>query len=72
MDNQGFFHFALDKLISISLEIILLYILVLLCEWFSEKMGYNIFERSWVITIVSLPLLTLILWTILINRFKLF
>lgn len=72
MDNHGFFQFVLYKLISLSVELILLYILVLLCEWFAEAKGYNIFERSFLVTLVTLPVVTLIIWTILIARFKLF
>ncbi|MEH7097432.1 hypothetical protein [Neobacillus vireti] len=72
MDNHGFFQFVLYKLISLSVELISLYILVLLCEWFAEKKGYNIFERSFIVTLVTLPVVTLIIWTILIARFKLF
>ena len=72
MDNHGFFQFVLYKLISLSVELTLLYILVLLCEWFAEKKGYNIFERSFLVTLVTLPIVTLIIWTIIIARFKLF
>ncbi|ULT56577.1 hypothetical protein L1999_26660 [Neobacillus drentensis] len=72
MDNRGFFQFVLYKLISLSVELTLLYILVLLCEWFAEKKGYNIFERSFLVTLVTLPIVTLIIWTIIIARFKLF
>ncbi|PFN98690.1 hypothetical protein COJ85_20145 [Bacillus sp. AFS076308] len=72
MDNHGFFQFVLFKLISLSVQLILLYILVLLCEWFAEKKGYNLFERSFLVTLVSLPILTFIIWTIIIARFKLF
>ncbi|WP_160725224.1 hypothetical protein [Bacillus sp. USDA818B3_A] len=69
MDNHGFLQFVLYKLVSISIQLILLYILVLLCEWFAEKKGYSIFERSFLITLVSLPVLTFIIWTIIIYRF---
>lgn len=72
MDNHGFFQFVLYKLLSLSVQLILLYILVLLCEWFAEKKGYNLFERSFLVTLVSLPILTFIIWTIIIARFKLF
>ncbi|MEH7549357.1 MULTISPECIES: hypothetical protein [Bacillaceae] len=72
MDNHDFFQFLLYKLISLSVQLILLYILVLLCEWFAEKKGYNLFERSFLVTLVSLPILTFIIWTIIIARFKLF
>ncbi|MBT2655151.1 hypothetical protein J7E81_07835 [Bacillus sp. ISL-18] len=72
MDNHGFIQFVLYKLISLSVELTLLYILVLLCEWFAVKKGYNIFERSFLVTLVTLPIVTLIIWTIIIARFKLF
>ncbi|WHY66551.1 hypothetical protein [Neobacillus sp. SuZ13] len=72
MDNQGFLNFVIYKLLSLSIQFIALYLLILLCEWFAEKKGYNVFERSWLITLISLPLITLIIWTIIIGRFHLF
>jgi len=72
MDNHGFFQFVLYKLISISVQLVLLYIVVLGCEWLAEKKGYNIMERSFLVTLVSLPIITFIIWTIIIYRFKLF
>ena len=72
MDNTGFLHFIIYNLLSLSIQFIALYLLILLCEGFAEKKGYNVFERSWLITLISLPLLTLIIWTIIIGRFYLF
>ncbi|MFP5106842.1 hypothetical protein ACSU6B_08740 [Neobacillus sp. C211] len=72
MDNHGFFNFVLYKLLTITLEFISLYLLILWSEWFAEKKGYNLFERAWLITLISMPILTLILWTIIIGRFHLF
>jgi hypothetical protein len=72
MDNHGILNFVIYKLVTISLQFISLYLLILFCEWFAEKKGYNLFERAWLITLIALPILTLILWTIIIGRFHLF
>ncbi|PGY04884.1 hypothetical protein [Bacillus sp. AFS031507] len=72
MDNHGFFNFVLYKLLTITLEFIALYLLILMSEWFAEKKGYNLLERAWLITLISMPILTLIIWTIIIGRFHLF
>jgi hypothetical protein len=41
---------------------IFLYIFILLGEWFVQKRGYNLFERAWIITMITLLLLTFIAW----------
>jgi hypothetical protein len=72
MTNDGFIDFVLYKLLSIFLQFIALYILILLCEWYAEKKGFNLFERAWLVSLIIFPIVTLILWTIIIARLKLF
>jgi hypothetical protein len=62
MTNEGFVDFVLYKWLILSLEFVALYILVLLCEWFAEKKGYTIFERAWLVTLITMPIITIILW----------
>jgi hypothetical protein len=72
MTSDGFIDFVLYKLLSICLQFIALYILISLCEWYAEKKGFSLFERAWLISLIIFPIVTLILWTIIIARFKLF
>jgi hypothetical protein len=72
MTNDGFIDFVIYKLLSICLQFTALYILILLCEWYAEKKGFNLFERAWLVTLITFPIVTLVLWTIIIARLKLF
>jgi purine-cytosine permease-like protein len=72
MTNEGFVDFVLYKWLILSLEFVALYILVLLCEWFAEKKGYTIFERAWLVTLITMPIITIILLGIIFSRMKWF
>jgi hypothetical protein len=72
MTNEGFINFVLYKLLILSLEFVALYILILLCEWFAEKKGYTIFERAWLVTLITMPIITIILLGIIFSRMKWF
>jgi hypothetical protein len=72
MTSDGFLDFVLYKLLSICLQFVALFILILFCEWYAEKKGFSLLERAWLISLLTFPIVTLILWTIIIARFKLF
>jgi hypothetical protein len=72
MTNEGFVDFVVYKLLSICLQFIALYFLIFLCEWYAEKKGFSLFERAWLISLIIFPIVTLMLWTIIIARLKLF
>jgi hypothetical protein len=72
MTNEGFVDFVLYKWLILSLEFVALYILVLLCELFAEKKGYTIFERAWLVSLITMPIITIILLGIIFSRMKWF
>ena len=62
MDGLILLHFTLWKLFDVLKEFIIFYVFILLGEWFVQKKGYNLFARAWVITLITLSILTFVVW----------
>jgi hypothetical protein len=43
-------------------EFIIFYLCILLGEWFADRQGWNLFDRAWLITIISLSIITFVFW----------
>jgi ethanolamine transporter EutH len=56
-------HFMVWKLYDTCKDFIIFYLFILLGEWFVQKRGFHLFERALIITIITMGLLTTILWS---------
>lgn len=62
MNGQELFSFIVWKMVSLLKEFIVFYLLILMGEWFASKRGFNLFERTWIVTVITLFVLTFVLW----------
>lgn len=62
MDGLSLLHFSIWKLVDMFKDFVILYLFILLGEWFVQKKGYNLFERAWIITMIVLFVITFMLW----------
>lgn len=54
--------FYLWTFLDLVEDFIILFLVVLFCEWFAMKKRYNLFLRAWLVTAVILTVLMVALW----------
>ncbi|MDQ0229902.1 hypothetical protein [Metabacillus malikii] len=62
MGQQQSGDFILRTFLNVIGDFLILFVVVLLCEWYANKKGYNVVERAWLVTVVVLMVLMLALW----------
>lgn len=66
MDSNGLLSF-----VFLLIKQFLIYFFIIgIGEWFAEKKGYNWFERTWLITVISLSILTFAFWAQVARIFR--
>ncbi|WP_339062974.1 hypothetical protein [Tepidibacillus marianensis] len=55
--------FLLGGLFNTLRDFLLLFLLLYLGEWIAELWGLSRFERAWFLTILTIGLLTFVLWS---------
>ncbi|KKI93238.1 hypothetical protein WQ54_05215 [Bacillus sp. SA1-12] len=62
MESQHIRDFTVWTFLDYIGDFLILFAVILVCEWYAGKKGYNIFERTWLITAAVLMVLILALW----------
>jgi len=53
---------VLWKVLDIVGDFLILFIVILITEWYAVKKQYNLFERAWLLTVAVLMVLIIFLW----------
>lgn len=53
---------VLWKLLDIVGDFLILFIVILIAEWYAVRKQYNLFERAWLLTVAVLMVLIIFLW----------
>jgi hypothetical protein len=62
MISQELKDFTFKMFLDIGEDFFILLAIVLVCEWYAGKKGYNMFERAWLITVMILLFLVSFGW----------
>jgi hypothetical protein len=66
VDGQGLLSFVF----IIIKQFFIYFFIIGIGEWFAQKKGYNLFERTWLITVITLSALTLAFWSHVARIFR--
>ena len=63
-------HAFLTFIYMLIKQFLIYFVIIGIGEWFANKKGYNLFERTWLITVITLSTLTIAFWSHVARIFR--